>query len=97
MATHEAPPEAEDFSQPILPGDAGSDYERYLNTVGLLALQKGPDEWVHRDELLFQVLKLGISSFSCSTGFLAVTTTLVPFSESLKMSSKAAKIVSVRT
>ena len=42
-------------------------------------------------------LKLGISPFSCSTGFLAVTTTLVPFSESLKMSSKAAKIVSVRT
>jgi tryptophan 2,3-dioxygenase len=56
VATHEAPSEAEDFSQPILPGDAGSDYERYLNTVGLLALQKGPDEWVHRDELLFQVV-----------------------------------------
>ena len=56
MATHEAPPEAEDFSQPILPGDAGSDYERYLNTVSLLALQKTPDEWVHRDELLFQVV-----------------------------------------
>jgi tryptophan 2,3-dioxygenase len=47
--------EAEDFSQPILPGDAGSDYERYLNTDGLLALQKTADEWVHRDELLFQV------------------------------------------
>jgi tryptophan 2,3-dioxygenase len=46
---------AEDFSQPILPGDAGSDYERYLNTDGLLALQKTADEWVHRDELLFQV------------------------------------------
>jgi tryptophan 2,3-dioxygenase len=56
VATHEAPPQSEDFSQPILPGDAGSDYERYLNTVGLLALQKGPDEWVHRDELLFQVV-----------------------------------------
>jgi tryptophan 2,3-dioxygenase len=52
--SHEAP-EAEDFSQPILEGDAGSDYERYLNTDGLLALQKGPEEWVHRDELLFQV------------------------------------------
>ena len=47
--------EAEDFSQPILPGDAGSDYERYLNTEELLALQKTADEWVHRDELLFQV------------------------------------------
>jgi tryptophan 2,3-dioxygenase len=46
--------EAEDYSQPILAGDAASDYERYLNTDELLALQKGPDEWVHRDELLFQ-------------------------------------------
>ena len=50
-----APHEAEDYSQPVLPGGAASDYERYLNTDELLALQKGPDEWVHRDELLFQV------------------------------------------
>jgi tryptophan 2,3-dioxygenase len=56
VSPHEAPEEhAEDYSQPILEGDAGSDYERYLNTDGLYALQKGPDEWVHRDELLFQV------------------------------------------
>jgi len=47
--------EAEDFSQPILDGDARSDYERYLRTDDLLSLQKGPGEWVHRDELLFQV------------------------------------------
>ena len=46
----------DDFDAPILPGDAPSDYERYLNTDALLALQKGPDEWVHRDELLFQVV-----------------------------------------
>ena len=46
---------AEDYSQPVLPGAAASDYERYLSTDELLALQKGPDEWVHRDELLFQV------------------------------------------
>lgn len=50
-----ASPEAEDFSQPVLPGEAPSDYERYLNTEELLRLQKTPDEWVHRDELLFQV------------------------------------------
>src|ERR671918_1677839 len=56
VATHEAPPDAEDFSEPILPGTAKSDYERYLNTDELLALQKGPDEWVHRDELLFQTV-----------------------------------------
>ena len=58
MAAHEAQEpvgETEDYSQPVLPGEAASDYERYLNTEELLALQKGPDDWVHRDELLFQV------------------------------------------
>jgi tryptophan 2,3-dioxygenase len=47
--------EPDEFA-PILPGPAGSDYERYLRTDELLALQKGPDEWVHRDELLFQTV-----------------------------------------
>jgi tryptophan 2,3-dioxygenase len=42
------------LSKPVLAGTAPSDYERYLRTEELLALQKGPDEWVHRDELLFQ-------------------------------------------
>jgi tryptophan 2,3-dioxygenase len=46
----------EDFSQPILPGDGASDYERYLRTDELLALQKAPEERVHRDELLFQTV-----------------------------------------
>jgi len=41
---------------PILAGVGASDYERYLRTDELLALQKGPDEWVHRDELLFQTV-----------------------------------------
>ncbi|MEO5574817.1 MAG: tryptophan 2,3-dioxygenase family protein, partial [Gaiellaceae bacterium] len=50
MATHE------DFSEPVLAGEGASDYERYLNTDGLLALQKTADEWVHRDELLFQTV-----------------------------------------
>ncbi len=40
--------------KPVLPGGAGSDYERYLRTDELLALQKTEAEWVHRDELLFQ-------------------------------------------
>ncbi|HEV2592960.1 MAG TPA: tryptophan 2,3-dioxygenase family protein [Gaiellaceae bacterium] len=39
---------------PILEGKGDSDYERYLNTVDLLSLQKTPDQWIHRDELLFQ-------------------------------------------
>ena len=34
----------EDFSEPILPGKGASDYERYLRTDELLALQKTPDE-----------------------------------------------------
>jgi tryptophan 2,3-dioxygenase len=55
MTGSEASSQAEDYSQPILPGDAPSDYERYINTDELLALQKTAHEWVHRDELLFQV------------------------------------------
>ncbi len=54
---------------PILPGAASSDYERYLETESLLALQKDESARVHRDELLFQVthqaselwLKLGVA------------------------------------
>ena len=45
----------EEFA-PILPGPGESDYERYLRTDALLSLQKTPDEWVHRDELLFQTV-----------------------------------------
>jgi tryptophan 2,3-dioxygenase len=46
----------EDYTQPILPGEGASDYERYLRTDDLLALQKTPEERVHRDELLFQTV-----------------------------------------
>jgi tryptophan 2,3-dioxygenase len=49
-------PDAEDFSEPILAGEGASDYERYLRTDELLALQKRPEEQVHRDELLFQTV-----------------------------------------
>jgi tryptophan 2,3-dioxygenase len=47
---------AEDYSRPVLPGKGASDYERYLRTDDLLALQKSPQEQVHRDELLFQTV-----------------------------------------
>jgi tryptophan 2,3-dioxygenase len=53
MATHT---KHEDFSEPILPGKGASDYERYLRTDDLLALQKTEDERVHPDELLFQTV-----------------------------------------
>lgn len=54
---------------PVLSGTAKSDYENYLRTDELLSLQRGPNEWAHRDELLFTVvhqtselwLKLAIS------------------------------------
>jgi tryptophan 2,3-dioxygenase len=48
--------EVEDYSEPILAGPGASDYERYLRTDELLALQKTPAEQVHRDELLFQTV-----------------------------------------
>ncbi len=66
----------EDFSQPVLPGTAGSDYERYLRTDELLALQKTAEEQVHPDELLFQTvhqsselwLKLATAEVERATG-----------------------------
>jgi tryptophan 2,3-dioxygenase len=45
----------EDEFAPVLSGPGASDYERYLRTDELLALQRSPEEQAHRDELLFQV------------------------------------------
>jgi tryptophan 2,3-dioxygenase len=44
-----------DYS-PILEGEGDDDYSRYMRTGALLSLQRGPQEWIHRDELLFQVV-----------------------------------------
>ena len=52
--THRPP--AHELQQPILPGTAASDYERYLRTDELLALQKTPAEMSHPDELTFQAV-----------------------------------------
>jgi tryptophan 2,3-dioxygenase len=68
------------LSEPVLPGPGGSDYERYLRTDELLALQKGPGEWAHRDELLFQTvhqaselwLKLGTTEVAEATLLIGV-------------------------
>jgi len=46
----------DDRTKPILPGSAPTDYERYLRTDELLALQKAPDDVVHHDEHLFQAV-----------------------------------------
>jgi len=45
-----------ELAKPVLAGEGASDYERYLRTDALLRLQKTADEWVHRDELLFQTV-----------------------------------------
>jgi tryptophan 2,3-dioxygenase len=48
--------ETDDEFAPILPGKGASDYERYLRTDDLLALQKREGERAHHDELLFQTV-----------------------------------------
>jgi tryptophan 2,3-dioxygenase len=45
-----------DYSRPILSGEGDDDYTRYMRIDALLALQRQPEERVHRDELLFQVV-----------------------------------------
>lgn len=46
----------DDMKKPILPGKGASDYERYLHTDELLSLQKSPEEFLHKDEMTFQVV-----------------------------------------
>jgi tryptophan 2,3-dioxygenase len=53
---HGAGTPAENYDEPVLEGPGASDYERYLRTDELLALQKTPEEAAHRDELLFQTV-----------------------------------------
>ena len=63
----------------ILEGLGNSDYERYIRTPELLSLQKSPDQWLHRDELLFSVthqtaelwLKLAVSEAYQIANYLA--------------------------
>src|SRR3982074_3053546 len=46
----------DDFRKPILSGKGASDYERYLRTDELLALQKLPEDLLHKDEITFIVV-----------------------------------------
>src|ERR1700716_3562579 len=46
----------DEFTIPILPGKGATDYERYLRTDELLALQKPPEELLHKDEMTFLVV-----------------------------------------
>src|ERR1700722_4900863 len=45
-----------EFTKPILPGKGATVYERYLHTDELLALQKAPEELLHKDEMTFLVV-----------------------------------------
>jgi tryptophan 2,3-dioxygenase len=69
---------AEDLRKPILPGKGASDYERYLRTDELLALQKTVEELRHKDELTFQVvhqsseLLLKGAAFELERAFLSI-------------------------
>jgi tryptophan 2,3-dioxygenase len=56
VSSAKAAGEVDDYSEPVLAGKGASDYERYLRTDELLALQKTPEEQAHRDELLFQTV-----------------------------------------
>lgn len=49
----------DDLRKPILPGKGASDYERYLHTDDLLALQKSPQDLLHKDEMTFMVVHQG--------------------------------------
>jgi tryptophan 2,3-dioxygenase len=50
------PPQPGDFLKPVLPGQGATDYERYLRTDELLALQKPASERLHPDEHTFQIV-----------------------------------------
>ncbi len=45
-----------ELREPKFAEEGGSDYEVYIRTDELLALQPEPDTWKHRDELLFTVV-----------------------------------------
>src|SRR5579872_781551 len=49
-------PDMPNMRTPILPGTAATDYERYLRTDELLALQKQPSALSHPDEMTFIVV-----------------------------------------
>src|SRR6202165_2647308 len=46
----------DEATKPILPGKGATDYERYLRTDELLALQKPPEKLLHKDEMTFLVV-----------------------------------------
>ncbi|MEE1783423.1 tryptophan 2,3-dioxygenase family protein [Streptomyces sp. SP17BM10] len=47
---------SKDYSVPVLDGEGDNDYTRYMRTDTLLSLQRRPEDVIHRDELLFQVV-----------------------------------------
>ena len=93
--------EAPGLSKPILPGPGASDYERYLRTDDLLALQKTPEEQSHPDELLFQTvhqsselwLKLGTTEVARATAHVRAG----EIGAALRLLRRAALLISSRS
>ncbi|WP_246212997.1 tryptophan 2,3-dioxygenase family protein [Streptomyces abyssomicinicus] len=47
---------AKDYSVAVLDGEGTNDYARYMRTDTLLSLQRRPEDMIHRDEMLFQIV-----------------------------------------
>jgi tryptophan 2,3-dioxygenase len=58
-----------DYSVPVLEGAGDTDYARYMKTDVLLSLQRGPDEVIHPDELLFQIVHQSAELWLKHAGF----------------------------
>lgn len=47
---------AKNYDESILSGEGENDYAKYMRTTTLLSLQRDPEQMLHRDEMLFQVI-----------------------------------------
>ncbi|OLT48749.1 tryptophan 2,3-dioxygenase [Saccharomonospora sp. CUA-673] len=88
------------YEKQILDGEGKDDYARYMRTDALLALQRTPEEVVHRDELLFQIvhqstelwLKLAVSDLTEATARVP-DGDLLPAAELLQRSALAIHVI----
>lgn len=47
---------AKNYEESVLGGDGENDYVKYMRTNTLLSLQVAPEQMLHRDEMLFQIV-----------------------------------------
>jgi tryptophan 2,3-dioxygenase len=81
----------------ILPGRGASDYERYLRTDELLALQKTPEEMNHRDELLFTTVHQTSELWLKLAAFEIEEAIVADFDAGLRSLARAAQCISLVT